>query len=216
MGDLSGAAPTGRHLTGIVTGLRAEARLLRAMPLVACAGAEPETAARALLAAGATRLMSFGLAGGLDPALTPGTLILATEIVADDTRWPTDSTWADALALPGPTRAPLLHAPKPLASRNAKAAAFAATGAGAVDMESGAVARVAAAAGVPVLALRAIADPAELSLPPLVLRVVDAQGSIRPRVALAALALHPWTMMALTRQARRAMAALRGAAEMLG
>lgn len=216
MGHLTGPAPAGRHLTGIVTGLRAEARLLRGMPLVACAGAQPETAARALLAAGATRLMSFGLAGGLDPALAPGTLILATEILAGDTRWPTDSAWADALALPGPTRAPLLSVPKPVASRGAKATAFAATGAVAVDMESGAVARVAAAAGVPVLALRAIADPAGLSLPPLVLRIADPQGNIRPRTAVAALALHPWTMMELALHTRRALAALRGAAEMLG
>lgn len=198
-------------LTGIVTGLRVEARLLRAMPLVACAGAEPETAARALLAAGATRLMSFGLAGGLDPALPAGTLILASEIIGADGRRPTDAAWAAALARPGMIRAPLLHSAAPLTTRAAKAAAFAASGAAAVDMESGAVARIAALAGVPMLALRAIADPAGRSVPAAAIRVIDAQGHLRPHALCAALALHPWTMSCLAVQARQALTALRKA-----
>lgn len=197
-------------LTGIITGMRAEAALLRGMPLVACAGAEPEIAARALLAAGATRLMSFGLAGGLDPALPPGTLVLASEIVEGLARTPTDAAWADAMARPGMVRAPLLGEAKPLASSAAKAAAFTASGAAAVDTESGAVARVAVSAGVPVLALRAIADPAGRAIPAAVLRIVDGQGRIRPRAALAAALLHPWTMAELAVQARAGMTALRG------
>lgn len=200
------------NLIGIVTGMRAEAAVLRGMPLVACAGAEPEIAARALLAAGATRLMSFGLAGGLDPVLKPGTLVLATEILDDGKRYATEAAWADALRLSDAIRAPLLHSPKPLASRAAKAAAFAASGAAAVDMESGAVARVAASAGVPVLALRAIADPAARGVPPAVLRIVDGQGRIRMRTALAATLLHPWAMTELALQARAGMKALRRAA----
>lgn len=196
-------------LTGIVTGLRAEAALLRAMPLVACAGAEPEVAARALLAAGATRLMSFGLAGGLDPALAPGTLVLASAIIDGGTRHPTENAWAESLALPAAVRAPLLGETKPLATPAAKAAAFAASGAAAVDLESGAVARVAAAAGVPVLALRAIADPAGRMVPTAALRSVDGQGRIRIRAALAALLLHPFAMIELAIEARAGMAALR-------
>lgn len=195
-------------LAGVVTGLRAEAKLLRGLPLVACAGTEPETAARALLAAGATRLVSFGLAGGLDPALPPGTLVLATEVIADGQCWPTDPAWA--AAFPQAHRAPVLGVVEPLTSRAAKAAAFARTGAVAVDMESGAVARVAAQAGVPLLVLRAVADPAGQAVPAAALRCLDGQGRLRPRAALAALALHPWAMGRLAWQARAGMKALRG------
>ncbi|HLO78401.1 MAG TPA: hypothetical protein VK196_18250, partial [Magnetospirillum sp.] len=85
----------------------------------------------------------------------------------------------------------------------------AATGAAAVDMESGAVARVAAQHGLPFLALRAIADPAGQSLPAPVLRIVDGQGRIRIRGALWALATHPLATAMLAFQAGAARNALR-------
>ncbi|MGE5515771.1 MAG: nucleoside phosphorylase [Bacteroidota bacterium] len=200
-------------MTGIVVGLRAEARLLRGCPLVACAGAEPENAARALLAAGATRLLSFGLAGGLDPALEPGALVLASEIVTAGNRWPTDPAWA--ADFPPLRRAPLLGAAAPLLDRTAKAAAFRDTGAAAVDLESGAVAAAAAAAGVPLLALRAVADPAAQTVPAAVLKVVNPQGQIRLRAAMVALALHPWAMVRLALQAQAGMTALRSVVQIL-
>ncbi|MCR6632763.1 MAG: purine phosphorylase [Magnetospirillum sp.] len=188
---MNGPAPERGTLTGIVTGLRAEARLLRRSPLLACAGSEPEVAARAMVAAGATRLLSFGLAGGLDPTLTPGTVILATEVISGGDRLPTDEAWRQGIARPAMIQAPLLGAGEPLARSDAKLAAGAVTGAVAVDMESGAVARVAREAGLPFLALRAIADPAWRDLPPAVLRIIDGQGRIRLRAAALALALHP-------------------------
>lgn len=195
-------------LTGIITGLRAEARLLRGLPLVACAGAGAEAAARVLVAAGATRLLSFGLAGGLAPNLQPGTLVLATEIRMADQCWPTDGPWRHAVARPGMVLAPLLTVPAPLSTPDQKATAHAASGAAAVDMESGAVAKVAAGAGLPFLALRAIADPAGRSLPQATLRVVDGQGRIRPGAAAWALAAHPLATLILAAQARAAMRAL--------
>lgn len=197
------------HLVGIITGMRAEARLLRGLPLVACAGAEPEAAARALVAAGATRLLSFGLAGGLDPALAPGRVILATTIIDGGERWPTDGAWRRAARGPGRGGAPLLASGRPLAGRADKAAAFAATGAAAVDMESGAVARVAAQAGLPFLAARAVADPAWQSLPPQALACIDGQGRLRLRAALWALLRHPAETARLALQAQAGMAALR-------
>lgn len=214
MGHLTGPAPQG-HLTGILTGMRAESRLLRGLGLVACAGAEPEAAARALVAAGATRLMSFGLAGGLDPTLAPGTLVLATAIIDGDTVWPTDGPWRRVARgsgiTPGMVAAPLLAVSTPLLGRAAKADAAAATGAVAVDLESGAVARIAAQAGLPLLALRAIADPARQNVPAACARCLDGQGRLRPGAALAALLSHPVETLRLAAQARAALAALRAA-----
>lgn len=197
------------HLTGMVTGLRAEARLLRGRPLVACAGAEPEAAARVLIAAGASGLMSIGLAGGLAPTLKPGSVVLATEVICGDRRYPTDSVWHRLALRPGMVAAPLLTPAAPLLTCADKAAAHAASGAAAVDMESGAVARVAAAAGLPFLALRAIADPAGRAVPAAAMRVVDGQGGLRAGAALRALLRHPLAMLMLACETRRAMAALR-------
>ena len=69
---------------GIVTGLPGEARAARgAAALVLCADGSPERArshAEALTGAGVAGLVSFGVAGGLDPALPPGTVVVATGI----------------------------------------------------------------------------------------------------------------------------------------
>lgn len=157
------------HLIGYVTGLAAEARLLRGN-LVAW-GKDPEANARRLLARGADRLVSFGIAGGLDPALPPGTLVVATEVIGDGERFPAQA-WGCGKAL----RGAIAGSGHPLASPAAKARLYAATRAVAVDMESLAVARVAAEAGVPFMALRAIADPADRAVPGLALSALDAQG----------------------------------------
>jgi adenosylhomocysteine nucleosidase len=61
----------------------------------------------------------------------------------------------------------------------AKTALFAATNAGAVDIESGAVALVAARHGIPFAVLRAICDPAERDLPPAALIPPNQRGGIR-------------------------------------
>ena len=76
-------------IAGIVTGLEAEAAVLRGaanvshpdrLPFIACAGAErARAAAQRLLTKGAEALISFGIAGGLDPALRPGRLIVRHE-----------------------------------------------------------------------------------------------------------------------------------------
>src|SRR5512135_2689308 len=72
--------------------------------LVYCSGASPIRAAAgaaALIAQGATVLVSFGLAGGLDPALRPGDLMLADSVILPDGgRIETDRTWRARLAGP--------------------------------------------------------------------------------------------------------------------
>ncbi len=73
-------------------------------------------------------------------------------------RWPADPALSARLGQPAGA---LLAAEAVLASRAAKAAAWTATAALAVDLESGAVAQAARARGLPFAVLRAVCDPAE-------------------------------------------------------
>jgi hopanoid-associated phosphorylase len=215
------------QLPGAVVGLRREARLLaRLAPgvRVACSGARPARAARLaeeLLADGAPALISFGLAGGLAPGLRPGRLLLPERVllpgggaIAVDPAWHARAR----AALPEAATAPLGGSDRPLADPAAKAALHRA-GAAAVDMESHAVARAAAAAGRPFLVIRAVADPAGRALPAAALVAVAPDGGTRLAALLLALARRPAELAQLVRLARdgsAAFAALGGVGARLG
>ncbi len=216
---------------GVVTGLEAEARWIRrgrtmagASILIAVAGASADRAAAAaarLVREGAAALMSFGLAGGLDPALAPGTLVVADAVVAPQGhRLPTDGEWARRVLAAAPAGAvpgAIIGSHQPVADTAAKAALARTSGAVAVDMESHAVAAVAAGAGMPFLALRAIADPAQRGLPPAALAALGPRGTIQPGPLLAALLRRPGDLTVLLRlggDARRARRTLARAADL--
>lgn len=209
---------------GIITGLVAESGCLsdalskaapEARPLLYCAAASTErayTGARALIDQGATALVSFGIAGGLAPHLTPGALLLAEAILdRHGARWPTDAAWRESLQRETGADAsgPMLISETAIRSVSEKAHLHATTGAIAVDMESGGVARAAAAAGMPFLVVRVIADPAGRRLPPSALAGLGPDGRQRPLAALAALARRPWETLELLRLGRDSSAAMR-------
>jgi hopanoid-associated phosphorylase len=152
-----------------------------------------------LLARGASGLVSFGIAGGLDPALRSGDLVIGSTVISGGTRYDADAAYLENLstALPRAYLGAVLGSDKILLNSAQKAEAFAATGALAVDMESQAVAEIAKAANKPFAVLRAIADPADFSLPPMVAQGLDPNG--RPRLApiLMGLALNPWHLPGL-------------------
>ena len=115
-------------------------------------------------------VMSCGYSGGLDPALRPGDLVLATTVRGaggDALAAPESPRLAAAAALEGLRflQGGLVCATSAAASPEDKRA-LARDGALAVDMESYLVAQAAGEAGVPWLALRAIVDPLDSSLPP--------------------------------------------------
>ena len=82
------APSDGFHNTGLICGLQNEARCLTAAGIqqrIAISGARTARAgeaARELLSAGAEALVSIGLAGGLDPRLGPGAVIVAERVIA--------------------------------------------------------------------------------------------------------------------------------------
>ncbi len=198
---------------GVVVGLEVEARLARRWGIpVAVGGGDAAGAARAAeaLAPGVRGFISFGLAGGLDPALRAGTLLVPDRVVDGNDAWETDGGLRAALG--GGTGHVLLGGGAILATAVVKRTAWTA-GAHAVDLESAAVARVAAAAGKPYAVLRAVCDEAGRDLPAAALVALDVSGRIGAvRVGLAVLRRPGQlpALLGLARDAARARAALAG------
>ena len=215
---------------GIVTGLAAEARCLArvarhsATPIhIRTARGDPAAAAEFLVEQGVASLMSFGIAGGLDPALLPGGVIVATTVIdSRGERIDCHAAWRDdliaALGSLSPMAAHLAGSDRAIVTVADKALLHARHGAAAVDMESHAVARVAARVGLPFAALRAIADPADRALPRAALAGFGDHGEVLVAPVLWGLLRHPAQLPALlgvARDSRKAMAALRRCAALL-
>ena len=205
------------HRPGFVTGLRAEARLAAPLGPVAVGGGLPAGAAEAaarLLADGASAIVSFGLCGGLAPALRPGDLVVPRAVLWRGRSYPVDT--ALAVALGGISAELLLADEVPVSVPSDKTARFAATGASAVDLESGAVAEIAARAGMPFAVLRAVCDPAGAQLPPAALIALDAGGRIAPWRVAGSLIRQPGQLAALLALGRAAAAARRALVRRVG
>jgi adenosylhomocysteine nucleosidase len=214
------------NLVGIVCALASEARHLGPTvrlneptlgsladgTLVAVTGMGSSAAAsgsRALIAAGATALASWGMAGGLDPTLDAGAILMPTEVIGSDgKRVNTAQAWrervSDAVAALAPVRSGrLLTTPRAIGSVADKADLFRATGAAAVDMESLAVGEVAQGHRLPFIAVRVIVDSAADVLPRAVTAAADNEGHLQIWRLIGALALAPNELGTLIRLARR-------------
>jgi adenosylhomocysteine nucleosidase len=175
---------------GIIVGLRAEARIAWDLGGTVEIGggtrAGAEAAAERLIARGVEALLSFGLAGGLDPALPPGALVIPRIVRAGGHDLLADAELISRLG--GATCEMLCDSTQVVADAAAKRALFRTTGAAAVDLESGAVALAAERQGLPFAVLRAVCDPATRTLPPAAMIALDRSGGIRAaRVAMSVL-----------------------------
>lgn len=197
---------------GAVTGLHSETTLARRLGMrAACCGSTPgraeDLAEELIEEQGVIALVSFGLCGGLDPTLRPGTLIVPKRVVAEDdyAGFPTHRPWHAALIarLPEARTGALLGYDETVASAEDKAELFALTNALAVDTESTGVALVALRHGLPFMALRAVRDPADLSIPTSALVCVTESGRMNPIIMARALLANPGE---IGRQARLTIA----------
>ncbi|WP_295688407.1 hypothetical protein [uncultured Nevskia sp.] len=161
-------------------------------------------AAEVLVDRGCQALLSFGTAGGLAAALESGDVVVPSQVMFMDGHYvDTDHAWrarlvaacaqADIALVDGrllTTRQTLLNAGiKYLAHTQSQAVA--------VDQESSAIADVAAAHGLPFLAVRAIVDDAEATLPLAVIDGVDAYGRPKAAAMIGGLLKAPWQIMKL-------------------
>jgi adenosylhomocysteine nucleosidase len=193
-------------MIGVVAALPAEARCLApsAGRRIVVSGVGAAAALRAcatLLAAGATGLVSWGTAAGLTETVPSGQVVIAGS-----------EAWVSRVMsrLQGiAVRGGIACAPGVLGTGAEKRALALATGAVIADMETDAVRQAADAAGVPWLAVRAVADAVDVGVPVSVLQAIDPQGRVSYGRLGAALLGRPGDVAALPRVARGFSAALR-------
>jgi adenosylhomocysteine nucleosidase len=211
VGIVCALASEARHL-GPTVRLSEPLRSLADGTLVAITGMGQSAAsagALALVDAGAKALASFGLAGGLDPTLSAGAILLPTEVVSSDGKTVnTSEGWRErlssAVAVHSPVRSGrLLTAARAIGSVADKAELFRSTGAAAVDMESVAVGEVAGQHRLPFIAVRVIVDGAADVLPRAVTAAADQEGHLHIWRLIGALAMAPGELAPLLRLARR-------------
>ncbi len=167
-------------------------------------------------AASPRAVLAVGLAGGCEPSLRPGDVVVG-DPVADQNAgaW---SGEADAALRARAVRAldvadlryrvgPLLTVDTVAATPAEKAGWWRTRGALAVDMESAHVMAWARRAGLPALSVRAIADGPDDEVPRELLRLVGAGGRVEPR-AVAGLIARPALVGAAWRMGRRTRAAM--------
>ena len=223
------------NAVGVVAALASEARALGpSMPrggdppiselalqgagsLLALSGigrAAAAAAAQALVDAGVSALMTFGMAGGLDPALKPGSVVIPRELISPDgARYAASRAWREQVAaavsaLCAVSEGNLLTSTHAIQTPADKATAFRTTGAAAVDMESVAVAEIAAKHNLPFIAVRVIVDTAADMLPRAVVAASRA-GKMQFARLVGGLILAPREIASLIKLAQRYRIAMR-------
>ncbi len=213
-------------LIGIVVALRWEAQCLQQVmqrpsrsvrwQLAGMGPAAAAAAAHSLIDQGARLLISYGCAAGLQTELPSGTALLPKKILTGNgNELICDSYWHQRFSsqLAKPCHAPLTEAVTVLASRSAKAALAAASGAAAADMESAMVMQVAAQHNIPALATRTVLDSAEQALPAGLVDCCDEYAQPKAGLLAGWLMRNPVRLQALyslakaQRQARQTLAA---------
>lgn len=166
-------------------------------------------AARSLAGSGACALISWGLAGGLAPEAFPGTVLIPKRIVGlDGQKIAMDADWRACLleALRGEFRChegDILSTERVLETPREKMHAALETGGVGVDMESAAIAEVAASAALPFVVLRVVVDGITDALPKHADTWVTPAGESRWLPFLGTLLFNPSQWGALALIARR-------------
>jgi len=201
---------------------------------------QASNAAAALIQQGADALLSWGCAGAISADIQPGTLMLPQIILsqsglsqtepsqATKPRIPdtlhTDSAWLSHLSnllsnFCKPVTGVLVSSNDIITKPAQKQALYQSSGAVAVDMESAAIAKAALDADIPFMAIRAIADAVDTTIPAYISGAMDIYGNINPVRMLGLLLTHPasWLqLMRLGREFNNAKATLSLVSETLG
>lgn len=180
------------------TGLLFEARIAeQSKNVMAVAGggngAQLERRLLEVARIGASGIVSFGVAGALDPNLNAGDICLGSGAVTQNASFSADERWLRELRarVPDAKTVRTFATNVPVTSAREKAACFAARGCQIADMESHIAGRVAEKLGLPFAIVRVISDAAHCDLPPAALVGMRADGKTDAPAVLASLARHP-------------------------
>src|SRR5499427_9090541 len=212
----------------IVTGLVQEARIAAGPGMaVICSSSDPQQLRALLTVFDPTTIrgvVSFGVAGGLDPSLRSGDIVVATEVMSGDTRWLAGLSLTEeqiagiALGRRRVVRGGLAGVEEVVVAQACKAALRSVTGAAAVDMESHIAAAYAAEHELPFAALRVISDPASRALPALARSAIKPNGDVDLGVIFRGVVRNPGALRALVSTGidfNRALRSLRGCRDFL-
>lgn len=168
--------------------------------LVTLSGAGSENAsaaAQGLIDKGAKQLISWGCAGALAPHLKAGDLLIPSAILTkDNIQLTSQLNWSNQIIAqlePGIKcyNGRLFESVAVISLAHDKAEQYQQTAALAVDMESGAVARIAKQANIPFVAIRSIADLANQDLPKVIAHAMTDKGVISIPKLMFYLCSHP-------------------------
>ncbi len=130
-------------------------------------------------------LVSWGVAGAIDRSVNSGDIVLANTIINENNRYSVSKGWLNRVS--GQLQSASLFATADITSSKNMCASIAdkqhllqKTGALAVDMESAAIAEIAAINNLDLLVIRAISDNADTAIPEAVLKHTNNLG--QPRI----------------------------------
>lgn len=134
---------------------------------------------------GVKGLVSFGFAGGLDPKLDRGSIIIAKSVLTPQgLEIPTSPMWSNRIAAQlhhAYSIGNILGSPHPITESQKKIELFHQTKAVAVDMESYAMAEIAQANQIPFIVIRVILDPAIKKIHSKIAALFQSDGKIKAK-----------------------------------
>jgi len=217
---------------GVITGLQRESACFDTITRAhwdfeIFTGVGPERAAlgaETFIDAGACGLLSFGVAGGLTAGVSAGALVLADAVFDGNRCYPTDTAWRNKISESISDTCEVISGTlagtdRMISTLDGKQRLHRHSAAVACDMESHAVARIAASHGVPFVVIRAISDPHDRFVPSWVLKSVNPAGAVCIPALLWQAVQQPgsWRGLAgLSRDANSAFESLRSVALRLG
>ncbi len=189
----------------VATGVTREAAVLHQSGIVVVAGGGDAAGLRARLdaaAAGAGGIVSFGMAGALDPTLAVGDWVIGDRLYGE-TGMACDPAWGAALVakLPGARLGAVYADGRMIGTVAEKRALNEHHRALAVDMESHVAGAVAAEHGLPFAIVRCVSDGARHAMPHAFTVAMRADGGVSGRAMLRSLAARPGQVMDVARTA---------------
>jgi adenosylhomocysteine nucleosidase len=203
---LCAQAAEGRVL--VVVGMASEARLVAGSNVTVVVGAMRSEDLRKKLEAqnltNVTAVISFGVAGGLNPSLKVSQLVLPRKVIYGESSLESSAELTTQIAarLSGigltANEEPILGTDKLEAGEDQmRDTAYARTGAGSIDMETHIAIDFASRHQLPFAAIRTLSDAKGDVLPPAALLPLDENGEVQYALVASSIFWNPWQIPAL-------------------